>query len=306
MKIDRLLGILSILSKKPKVKAKDLAERFEVSIRTIYRDVEVICQAGIPLVTAPGGDGGISIAEGFTLGKDVLTRSDLESIILGLKSLESVTQGNQIRSLLTRLDPEKESSIIPADSDVVIDLASFYRSSLAPKISLLREAIAARRSVRFDYYSRNGHSLREIEPYLIAFKWSAWYVFGFCRLRQDFRLFKLNRITELTLTGEGFEPRSLTAEQADLDAFYQNPDKRQYATLLLSRSLEYIMIDEYGINSYKPVDEQSIVAQWDYINEREMVKTVLRLGSGAKVLAPQSLADAVKDEALQITQNYSD
>lgn len=306
MKIDRLLGILSILSKKPKVKAKDLAERFEVSIRTIYRDVEVICQAGIPLVTAPGGDGGISIAEGFTLGKDVLTRSDLESIILGLKSLESVTQGNQIRSLLTRLDPEPESSIIPAGSDVVIDLASFYRSSLAPKISLLREAIAARQTVQFDYYSKNGHSLREIEPYLIAFKWSAWYVFGFCRLRQDFRLFKLNRITELTLTGEGFEPRSLTAEQADLDAFYQNPEKRQYATLLLSKSLEYIMIDEYGINSYKPVDEQSIVAQWDYINEREMVKTVLRLGSGAKVLAPQSLADAVKDEALQITQNYSD
>ncbi|SDM74959.1 helix-turn-helix transcriptional regulator [Acetanaerobacterium elongatum] len=306
MKIDRLLGILSILSKKPKVKAKDLAERFEVSIRTIYRDVEVICQAGIPLVTSPGGDGGISIAEGFTLGKDVLTRNDLESIILGLKSLESVTQGTQIRSLLTRLAPEPESSIIPAGSDVVIDLASFYRSSLAPKISLLREAIAVKQTVRFDYYAKNGHTLREIEPYLIAFKWSAWYVFGFCRLRQDFRLFKLNRITELTLTGEGFEPRSLTAEQADLDAFYQDPEKRHYATLLLSRDLEYIMIDEYGINSYKPVDEQSIVAQWDYINEREMVKTVLRLGSGAKVLAPKSLADAVKDEALKILQNYSE
>lgn len=306
MKIDRLLGILSILSRRPKVKAKELAERFEVSLRTIYRDVEDICKAGIPLITTPGGDGGISIAEGFTLGKDVLTRGDLESIVLGLKSLESVMQGTQIRSLLTRLAPEPESSIIPVGSDVVIDLASFYRSSLAPKISLLREAIAARQTVRFDYYSKNGHTLREIEPYLIAFKWSSWYVFGFCRLRQDFRLFKLNRITELILTSEGFEPRSLTAEQEDLDAFYRNPEARRCATLQLTKSLEYVMIDEYGINSYKPMDDHTIVAQWDYINEREMVKTVLRLGSGAKVLAPQSLADAVKEEALRIVQNYSD
>ncbi len=303
MKIDRLLGILSILSKKQKVKAKDLAEHFEVSLRTIYRDVEDICKAGIPLVTYPGGDGGIGIAAGFTLDKSVLTRGDLESIILGLKSLESVTQSTQIRSLLTRLSPEPDK-LIPADGDLIIDLASFYRGSLAPKISLLREAIAGRLAVRFNYYSKDGHTIRELEPYFIAFKWTAWYVFGFCRLRQDFRLFKLNRMTQLKLTDDGFEPKPLTPEQVNLEAFYQNPKTKRYATLLLHKSLEYVMIDEYGVNSYERMDDETILAQWDYVNEREMVKTVLRLGAGAKVLAPQSLADAVKEEAEKIISRY--
>ncbi len=303
MKIDRLLGILSILSKKQKVKAKDLAEHFEVSLRTIYRDVEDICKAGIPLVTYPGGDGGIGIAEGFTLDKNMLTRSDLESIILGLKSLESVTQSAQIRSLLTRLSPEPDK-LIPADGDLIIDLASFYRGSLAPKIALLREAIARRLAVRLNYYSKDGHTVRELAPYFIAFKWSAWYVFGFCRLRQDFRLFKLNRMTQLELTGDSFEPKPLMPEQVNLEAFYQNPETKRYATLLLHKSLEYVMIDEYGVNSYERVDDTTILAKWDYVNEREMVKTVLRLGAGAKVLAPQSLADAVKEEAEKIVSQY--
>jgi Predicted transcriptional regulator len=303
MKIDRLLGIVTVLAQEQKVKAKELSERFEVSMRTIYRDIEVLSEAGIPIVTYPGGDGGIGIAEGFRLDKSVLTREEMKNITLGLKSLGSVLSSASINPLLGKLSPEPDRFIALKD-EIIIDLASHYKNSLAPKISLLRKAIADRTAVRFEYYSKNGRTTREIEPYFITFKWSAWYVFGFCRLRKDFRLFKLNRLLHLEGTGDSFVRREVPEEQLDLEAFYSDPDTRQYATLLLDRSLEYVMVDEYGPESYEVMDSGNILAKWDYVNEREMVKTVLSLGSGAKVVTPESLANAVKNEAEKILLQY--
>ncbi len=303
MKTDRMLGIITVLTQKQKVKAKYLAERFEVSLRTIYRDVEDICKAGIPIITYPGGEGGIGIAEGFTLDKSALTRDELQNIVLGLKSLDSIMSTSAVRTLLSKLAPEP-GRFIEWKDEIVIDLASYYKNSLAPKINLLRKAIGEKQTVRFEYYSKSGRTTRELEPYFIAFKWSAWYVFGYCRLREDFRLFKLNRLLHLELTGEPFTVRDISEEQLNLEAFYSNPETTQYASLLLDRYLEYIMIDEYGPDSYETVDDEHILAKWDYVNEREMVKIVLGLGGGAKVISPAHLAEAVKAEAEKILQQY--
>lgn len=303
MKIDRLLGILTMLTETKRVKAKDLAERFEVSLRTVYRDVENISMAGIPIVTFPGGDGGIGIADGFTLDKSALTPAEMQSILLGLKSLASVMVGTQINALLRKLSREPDRFITLKD-DIVIDLASHYADSLAPKISTLRQAIATGTVVAFDYYSKTGRTERVIEPCFVAFRWSAWYVFGYCRLRSDFRLFKLNRIVNLRPTECHFAPRMLTEEQADLDAFYSDPKTRKYATLLVSRRLEYVLVDQYGPGSYEIVDADTLRAKWDYVNEPEMVKTILGLGGGARVTEPQSLVDAAKAEAERILGEY--
>lgn len=303
MKIDRLLGILTVLTQKQKVKAKDLAERFEVSLRTIYRDIEDIGKAGIPIITYPGGDGGIGIADGFTLDKNVLTREELQSIVLGLKGLESITIDSSINSLLKKLSPKSDRFITLKD-DIIIDLASYYRNSLAPKIKIIRTAIADRTVIQFEYFSKTGKTTRKLEPYFITFKWSAWYVFGYCHLRQDFRLFKLNRLTQLDLSNTHYIPRIITEEKLDLEAFYLNTETKQYASLLLDRSLEYVMVDEYGPDSYEIIDENTIIAKWDYINESEMVKTILHLGGKAKVIAPQSLVDAVRTEAEKILKQY--
>lgn len=303
MKIDRMLGILTFLANQPKVKAKELAERFEVSVRTIYRDIDDIAKAGIPIVTFPGGDGGIGIAEGFTLDKSILTRDELKNIVLGLKSLGSVIMDSQINSLLGKLSPEPNRFLACKD-DVVIDLASFYKYSLAPKISVLRKAIAERNVVRFAYYSKKGQTERAVEPYLITFQWAAWYLFGYCRLREDFRLFKLNRITGLELTDMRYVPRQITEEQLDFSAYLSDPRTKRCATLVLDRSLEYVVVDEFGTDAIERTNDNKIVAKWDYVDEREMVKTVLGLGGGVKVAAPQSLADAVCAEAEKIFQQY--
>src|SRR5690349_2339808 len=108
MKIDRLLGIITILLQHNKVTAPELAKRFEVSRRTIHRDIDDICKAGIPIITYQGGDGGISIADGYKLDKSVLSVDELQSIIAGLKSLDSVSDNSRIERLISKLSPKNE------------------------------------------------------------------------------------------------------------------------------------------------------------------------------------------------------
>jgi predicted DNA-binding transcriptional regulator YafY len=208
LKIDRLLGIITILLQKDKVTAPHLAEKFEVSRRTILRDIDDICRAGIPVVTMQGGDGGISIAKGYKLDKSVLTTNELQSIIAGLRSIEGIEKPANIERLLRKLAPSDDMMISLRDS-VVIDLASYYKNDLSEKIGVIKEAVASRRLIEFDYYYIKGTVRRVIEPYFIAFKWSNWYVFGFCAERQDFRIFKLNRLWELSVSNETFVPREI-------------------------------------------------------------------------------------------------
>ena len=140
MKIERLIGIITTLQQKGKVTAPYLAEKFEVSRRTINRDIEEICRAGIPIVTTQGVDGGIEIMEGYQLDTTVFTESELQAILTGLKSLNSVSKTRQYTRLEEKISGRK--NVIPVTNDMMIDLASFYKDSLSEKIELLRKAIA--------------------------------------------------------------------------------------------------------------------------------------------------------------------
>lgn len=206
MKLDRLIGILSILLQRERVTAPELAERFEVSRRTIQRDVEALCRAGIPLVTVQGAGGGISILEGYRVDRTVLTGPEMQDILAGLRSLDSVSGTCRYAQLMEKLSAGA-GTLVPEGADTLIDLSSWYRTALAPKIEAIRTALGDHRTIRFTYHAPKGESEREGEPYYLVFRWSAWYVWAWCRDRGDFRLFKLNRMTGLTL-GEPFQPRT--------------------------------------------------------------------------------------------------
>ena len=208
MKIDRLIGIIVALQQKRQWTAPELAQRFEVSVRTIQRDVETISQAGIPIVTAQGKGGGISLMEGFCLDTTVFTKEELSGIFTGLRSLHSVSKDSRWEML-----SEKIGGGTDRDNTIQIDLSSFYKDQLAQKIELLKEAISSRRRVRFHYYYNKGEADKYIEPYRILFLWSDWYVFGFCTQRQDFRMYKLKRLWELEGTGEEFVSREIPEEK---------------------------------------------------------------------------------------------
>lgn len=213
MKIDRLLGILTVLLNHEITTAPYLAEKFEVSRRTINRDIEDLCKAGIPLVTMQGTGGGISIADGYKIDKTLLTTTEMQAILAGLRSLDSVSGSNQYTQLMDKLFQGKrekaQENIYDASGHIVIDLASYYKDSLAPKIQILREAIENHRIVEFDYYCYSGNGHRKIEPYLLIFQWSSWYVWGYCLEREDFRLFKLNRLLQLKILTDTFKGRKV-------------------------------------------------------------------------------------------------
>ena len=150
MKFDRLLGIVTMLLQRVKVTAPELAQRFEVSRRTISRDIETLCQAGIPIVTTQGRNGGITIMEGYSLDRTLLTSKDMQAILAGLRSLDSVSGTNRYRQLMQKLSPEHSSVL--AQQHILINLSSWYRASLEPKIELLQGAMDANFLVEFTYY----------------------------------------------------------------------------------------------------------------------------------------------------------
>ena len=161
MKIDRLIGILSILLQEEKTTAPELAERFEVSRRTINRDIEDLCKAGIPIKTAQGTGGGISIMDGYRMDRTILSSKDMQMILAGLRSLDSVSGSRYYSQLMEKIQTGSSEFISGRDS-MLIDLSSWYKGSLAPKIEVIQSAIENRRIIRFKYYAPSGESNRRV------------------------------------------------------------------------------------------------------------------------------------------------
>jgi len=193
MKLDRLLGILTVLLQNDRVTAPELAEKFEVNRRTIGRDIDALCQAGIPIVTHQGVGGGITIAEGFKLDKSVLTTEELSGIVAALKGIGSISERSKLERTLDKLRANSDA-VVSMREPVIIDLASHYKGQLTGKIETIKRAVLEARLIEFDYFYEKGESRRRIEPYFIIFQWSSWYVFGFCLERYDWRMFKLLRL----------------------------------------------------------------------------------------------------------------
>lgn len=216
---DRQIGILSILLQKDTVTASYLAEQFEVSRRTINRDIEDLCKAGIPVVTKQGINGGISIMEDYKLDKTLFTQREIQDILAGLRSLDSVNGTNRYAKLKEKLSVGS-SDFMVGNQSVLIDLSSWYKEALAPKIELIRTSIEKYRELEFTYYSPKGESIRQIEPYYLIFRWASWYVWGWCKNREDFRMFKLNRMDDLKILEKTFERRQVPMPDLSNEKIY--------------------------------------------------------------------------------------
>jgi predicted DNA-binding transcriptional regulator YafY len=300
MKIDRLLGIVTVLLQRGKSTAPELAQRFEVSTRTIFRDVEDICKAGIPLITMQGGGGGICIADGYRLHHSALTTEELQNIIAGLKSIGSVSDSSRIEQLITKLSPGGQAIVSVKDS-IVIDLASHYKASLSEKIGLIKSAITANRMLGFDYFSEKGRASRVIEPYYIAFKWSAWYVFGFCPDKDDFRLFKLNRLWNPVTLDASFAPRMIPEDEMALDDYFEDSF---IATILFDQSAEYLIVEDYGPDSYETTPDGRLKLTIRYTNDKFIKRWILGFGDKAVVLEPHGLAAEIRETIESMNNNY--
>lgn len=300
MKIDRLFGILTVLLQKERVTAPYLAEKFEVTRRTIGRDIDALCQAGIPVITYPGGGGGISIAEGFKLDKSVLTTDELSGMIAALKGIGSVSKKSQMERTLDKLSASGDA-VVSLREPIVIDLASHYKGSLTEKIELIKQAIYEQRLVEFDYYYEKGMNRRRIEPAFVAFHWAAWYLFGFCVDRQGFRLFKLQRLWDLQLCEETYLPHEISPEERDFDAYL--PDEHQLIALF-HPSVKYQLIENYGLDCYTETEDGLLRLEIGYTNREYTISWILSFGDKAKVLEPADMAQEIKSIAENMLSKY--
>lgn len=301
MKIDRLLGILTTLLQQGQVTAPALAEKFEVSRRTISRDIDALCQAGIPLVTRQGGGGGISIAEGYTLDRSVLTSDELAGILAAVKGIGSVTDARQTALTLQKLASQTAASV-PQTDLIHIDLGSYHKDSLTEKIQILRQAVQQRSLVAFDYYYEKGHVRRSVEPYRLLYQWAGWYLLAYCADRSDWRLFKLNRLWNLVLLDEQFIPREVPPDRLSIESSAYTDHCRLVA--LFDPSARYQLVESYGPHCFTETDDGQLRMEIGYTNQAFIRTWLLGFGDKVRVLFPDELVEEIRRNAENMVRNY--
>lgn len=218
MKIDRLLSIVIYLLNHDKTTATELSRVFEASVRTIYRDLETLSLAGIPVMTQQGSGGGVSLMPQFRLDRQVFTPGELMALVSALHGVGTALDDSAVNRAL-----DKVRTLAPASgavSGIEIDFSGWEEPErFRALLSLFYNAINRRRVMRFEYVNLKGEfRRRDVEPVKLFFRGSAWYLLGWCRSRKDYRFFRLGRIQSPELTGELFR------EHTDLD-LTGNPDQ---------------------------------------------------------------------------------
>ena len=300
MKIDRLIGILSILLQEEKKTAPELAEHFEVSRRTINRDIEDLCRAGIPISTSQGTGGGISIMDGYKMDRTVLSTKDMQMIMAGLRSLDSVSGSHYYGQLMEKIKAGS-SEFVSGTDYILIDLSSWYKDSLAPEIEMIQDAIELGKSLSFEYFSPKGNSKREIEPYYLVLKWGSWYVYGYCLLRQDFRMFKLNRMANVSYAGDFDKKKDVP--MPDLSGEKVFPPRNKVKAIF-DRSLRWHLIEEYGIGSFVELADGSLLFEHEYADDEGLLSWLLSMRDKVTVLEPEHIRKKLSSIASEILEKY--
>jgi len=259
-----------------------------------------LCMAGIPLVTEQGQNGGVSIMEGYRIDRTLLSTSDMQAILAGLRSLDSVCGTSRYAQLMEKLSAGA-SNLLAGDTHILIDLSSWYKDSLAPKIELLHGAILSGRKVSFCYYAPKGESMRTIEPYDLLFQWAGWYLWGWCEKRKDYRLFKLGRMTRLKL-GEPFEKReSLTLPDLSPERVF--PAAFQIKARI-APEYKWRLIEEFGPESFTVRPDGTLLFRFGFTDKTSIIGWIVSFGGSANLLEPAELRQEILAFAEGICKNY--
>lgn len=305
MKIDRLLGITIYLLNRQKVSARALAEHFEVSKRTIQRDIEALSMAGIPIVSAYGAGGGYCILNSFKMERQSASDSDYQFILTALKGLSTAYKNPRLNVTLEKIT--SVASPNATHSDIVLDFGALHEKDVINKnLAVLENFISERKPVLFYYTNADNVSDRiEAEPLILTYKWYSWYLFAFCNAKKDYRLYKLCRMSQVAAADRPFCRQHKNT--AELLARYEVTDKRKYMDIKLLckaeikvESLEYLN----GKVERKFKNGDFIMNLHLPQNERLWFGTLLALGNRAVVLEPEKLKMRLCSKAKEILDTY--
>jgi predicted DNA-binding transcriptional regulator YafY len=308
MKLERLISIIYRLLNNEIVSASELAAKYKVSQRTIYRDIDIICAAGIPVVSYQGVNGGYGIMEAYKMDKSLLGSYDVSSLVTVLNSLSKVFNDDRAAETIHRLQTVENGDRAPT---MTMDIGSWraYNDFLR----LLRTAIMDRFVVKFEYINaKNERAARVVEPVNLSYKFDTWYLYGYCRTRKDYREFKLSRIAELDSTEEKFHNKH-EARNED-SARYSGGGERTTEVVLrvsadsLAQSLDTFSGAEKSFNEDGSLTLVLRVFR-DYRDPRDshydwIVSRILSFGASIEVIEPPELRRYVKERIEVMLERY--
>lgn len=310
MKLDRMIAIIVTLIRRERIQAKELADMFDVSVRTIYRDIEAINQAGIPIITYQGANGGITIAEGYKLDKSVLTNNELVAIVTALQSVSNTYLDSNNQGLL-----EKLKSVVPSShlesfnlmtKQVIIDLSPWGDDSgLKEKNTLLKQAMDASKTVSFQYSNAKGEtSNREVEPHTLVLKGQKWYLYAYCKLRDSFRLFKLARMKNIKITEMCFSRRETNLEELPWDKEWHRSENMVNLVLGIDSGLKVLAEEWFGVENVHPDRNGKFKVTLSFPEDDWLYGFILSFGSHVEVLEPEHIRNRIKSLAQKIYSIY--
>ena len=297
MKIDRLFAITHILINKKSITAAELSEKFNVSIRTIYRDIDILSSNGIPVYTMQGKGGGISILEGYSIDKALLSDDEQKQILMALESVKAT--GQEVSKSLSKLGSlfNKNSS-----SWIEIDFSSWEQNSKDNEyFRKIKNSILNCNTVAISYMNSQGEkSNRLVEPLKLIFKGHSWYLYAYCRSKKDFRFFKLSRITSLEECDEKFKkevPNSINKEY----------EVKSEENIRLVLKVNY----EMGFRVYDEFRQGEIIDNKDHfiikanVPKGEWLLTyLLSYGKYIEVIEPLEIRNEIKEVLNEIINKY--
>ncbi|SHI44552.1 helix-turn-helix transcriptional regulator [Lutispora thermophila] len=309
MKLDRLISVLVILLRKEKVQAKELARIFEVSVRTILRDVETLNLAGVPIVTYQGANGGIGIAEGYRLDKSVLTQDDMAEIISTLRGLAKMLPNSRHEVLMEKfmntLSTSQIEKVYSKANRLIIDHSPWGEdSSIKYNASLIYKAIEDAKEIRFKYINAKGEkTFRIVEPYSLILKSQKWYLYGWCSLRKSFRLFKLSRMRELMISDKSFLKRELPSKECPWEEQWENTDNLVSFQLAFEKEMEDVVIDYFGYD-YQYGDDGRILVNAVMPEDNWLYGFILSFRDQVEVISPIHIRTIIKEISEKIYKKY--
>ena len=296
MQINRLFEIVYLLLNKQTMTAGELAAHFEVSPRTIYRDVELLSSAGIPIYMTKGKGGGVSLLSDFVLNKAVLTDEEKSDILSALHAVDAVSLEQ------TNTAVKKLSSLFgnTAIDWVEVDFSGWANADEEAKLfGALKSAITGRKKVAFYYHSSEGGMQRTVEPMKLCFKGQSWYLYAFCTVRKDNRFFKLRRIKRLEVLDEHFE-RAVPQKLLGNGTVFH--DDFVTITLKISKKMAYRVYDEFS--EYKLLSSGDFTVQLTMPRGDWVYQYLATFGEHCEVLAPEDIRLQIRDRLQKTLAQY--
>jgi len=308
MKVDRLVSIIMILLDKKRVGARELADMFEVSPRTIYRDMDSINMAGIPVYSVSGVGGGFEIMQKYKIDKKVFSTSDLSSILIGLSNLSVLIRGEEPLNALAKV-----KSFIPADkakdielkaNQIYIDLSPWIgNGNTQPYLEIIKAALRESKRISFEYADRRGNkTARTVEPYQLVLKSSHWYLQAYCHERNDFRLFKLSRISNLQIQKEIFIPRDYQKPQLDFTDILATMQTK--IKIRIHKSAKDRVLDYCAYENFLPNGDEHYIVNFPFIENEYHYNILFGFGDKCECLEPFHVREEMKRRVYDIADVY--